>query len=237
MSKVLIISLVLNLFFISVSLVYINKRGGIKFLLSKFEPQKLEIHPNYFNQTNLFDTLSSKNQGGLVFLGDSITAGNQWSEFFPNELVKNRGISSDTAYRIVKRLDSVVDIKPKKLFIMAGINDLIEEKSVDDIISSFKEIINTTKTESPNTVIFIQSVLPLNKVKFNPTIVTKNQIEELNKKLEQLAKSNDVTYVNLYPLFLDTNNQLDEKYTFDGIHINGKGYLVWVNAIKKFVSE
>ncbi|HEY9822136.1 MAG TPA: G-D-S-L family lipolytic protein, partial [Candidatus Sericytochromatia bacterium] len=33
------------------------------------------------------------------------------------------------------------------------------------------------------------------------------------------------------------NNELDEQYTTDGLHLNGKGYLVWKEVIEKDVVD
>lgn len=249
--RILVISVVLNLLLLFASIyLYGEKEKALssvgnkeKVAASKVNNEPVEaqstevyVHPNYYNQTNLYEVLQDS-QGGIVFFGDSITAGNQWGEFFPGKTIKNRGIGSEPAYRMVERLNSVVNIHPEKFFIMAGINDLSEGRTVDEVVESFSSILNTMSQQSPDTKVFIQSVLPVNKLKFNPTIATNEQIASLNSKLAELSKEYNATFINLYPLFLDGNQQLNEKYTFDGLHVNGEGYAIWINQIKELVEQ
>ena len=41
-------------------------------------------------------------------------------------------------------------------------------------------------------------------------------------------------YINVHD-DLETNGVLDSALTFDGIHLNWKGYKIWKNKISKFV--
>ncbi|MEY4503904.1 MAG: hypothetical protein RL154_196, partial [Pseudomonadota bacterium] len=34
---------------------------------------------------------------------------------------------------------------------------------------------------------------------------------------------------------LSENKMLKQEYTFDGVHLNTKGYIVWMSAIKSYV--
>jgi lysophospholipase L1-like esterase len=94
-------------------------------------------------------------------------------------------------------------------------------------LKSFQD--KTSKTE-----VFVQSILPLNNQK-RPNNGTNNKIIELNAQLKNLAQEFSFHYIDLFSAFLDENNQLDARYTIDGIHLNGQGYLVWKGLIEKDV--
>lgn len=72
---------------------------------------------------SLFELLPIRSSD-IVFLGNSLTDGCEWSELFDNRHIRNRGISSDRACELAERLDPIVEGHPKRLFLMIGINDL-----------------------------------------------------------------------------------------------------------------
>jgi lysophospholipase L1-like esterase len=117
---------------------------------------------------------------------------------------------------------------------MIGINDLNQGRSVDEIFNNYKIILNSFHKKSSKTEVFVQSILPLNNQKF-PNGGVNNKIIELNARLKDLAQEFSFQYIDLYSSFLDGNNQLDERYTIDGIHLNGQGYLVWKGIIEQDV--
>ena len=61
-------------------------------------------------------------------------------------------------------------------------------------------------------------------------------IDELNGELTKLENEN-IKYINIYDSLKTDDNQLNEKYTYDGIHLNGTGYQIWINLISKYVKE
>ena len=55
-----------------------------------------------------------------------------------------------------------------------------------------------------------------------------------NRALKEVARRQGVTWIDLYPLFVDDNGRLKAEYTNDGLHLMGPAYLVWRDAIKKY---
>ena len=55
-----------------------------------------------------------------------------------------------------------------------------------------------------------------------------------NRAMEEVCKRQGVTWINLYPLFVDKNGKLREDLTNDGLHLLGPGYLIWRDAIWKY---
>ena len=50
--------------------------------------------------------------------------------------------------------------------------------------------------------------------------------------LEALCDEKGVTYLNVWGALADHDGKLDKRYTNDGLHLTGQGYLVWRDAIK-----
>lgn len=194
-------------------------------------PEKFSDH--YIDRVTTFRNLRSNN-GEIVFLGDSLIEICEWSELFNNPSIKNRGISGDTTYGVLNRLEEITIVKPSKIFMMLGINDIGKCRTTQSIIEDYEKILNKIKENSPNTKVYVHSVLPINKEKFT-THTKVEEILDLNNSLNKLCVKLKVEYINLYPLFVVADNKLNPQYTTAGIHLNGDGYLIWKEAIKRFV--
>lgn len=193
-------------------------------------PEKYSDH--YIDRVTTFRNLRNT-KGEIIFLGDSLIDICEWNELFQNPLIKNRGISGDTTYGVLNRLEEITEAKPSKVFIMLGINDIGKCRPTQNIIEDYEKILNKIKTDSPSTKIYVHSVLPINKDKF----ITHTKVEEIldfNNALSKLSDKVQVQYIDLYPLFVTSDNKLNPKYTTAGIHLNGDGYLIWKEAIKDY---
>ena len=73
-------------------------------------------------------------QVDVVMIGDSITQNAIWSEIFPNIKIANRGLVGDTTEDILKRMDTILSVQPKKALIMVGTNDINIGFSINEII-------------------------------------------------------------------------------------------------------
>lgn len=208
-------------------------KTGIPYIINKAKSTLGPAKPNtfYSDRVSLFDELSEK-QNQIVLLGDSLTQYGEWSEI-TGVTVLNRGIFGDTTDGMLKRLAQVTIIKPSKLFILIGTNDLMQGKDVATVAQNYQQIVERVRKETPETKIFIQSVLPVNKDVLRSDITNENVIA-LNKQLQLIAEKTQSTYVDLYSLLL-VNNKLDPQCTHDGLHLSGKGYQVWEKEIEKYI--
>lgn len=237
----LAISLMLNFLILGASSLWVYRKGGTPYLTRKFPffiADKLKRKfmydtPFYWDKKTHFDTLQTSDSE-IIFLGDSLTDLCEWHELFKGFSIKNRGICGDTTEGILNRLDRIIEAKPKKLFILIGINDINQGRVVDDIFNSYKQIVESIKASSCKTKVLIQSLLPVNNQKF-PNCGVNDKVIALNAKLQELANEFSFQYIDLFSSFLDSNHQLDAQYTTDGIHLNGQGYLLWQKNIEKYV--
>jgi lysophospholipase L1-like esterase len=203
-----------------------------------------EIHENILEnhtyvERSVYFKQNPLKEGQIVFLGNSLTQGGKWNEYFPEQNPVNRGISGDNTLGMLGRLHEVIEGRPMKLFIMAGINDISLNRPNDMIINGIKSIIYQVKEGSPDTRIYVQSILPINKdvCKYKRMMGKEKKIEELNKLIRKFCESENITFINLYPHFLGGKRLMDAKYTSDGLHLNEEGYAVWVSRIEDYVNN
>ena len=132
------------------------KKTLLFFLLTSLFVTNLFADVPFRNQRRDMFRLLPINQNSIVFLGNSITQGNEWAEAFGNNpLVVNRGISGNTSAEVMNNLDFVVGGKPAKIFLLIGINDNADPAVV---VPNIRRIIEIVQRESPATQLFIQSI-------------------------------------------------------------------------------
>ena len=180
----------------------------------------ISMHNHYLMRKAQFDTDHARYD--IAMLGDSITEGTDWGVLFPALLIANRGIGGDTTEGMLNRLDSVVGVAPRKVFLMAGINDIvIANRPVPEIFDRYRGIVETLRKARIQVV--VQSTL-LTGPAFAPS--TNVAVRDLNSRLQAYCTSGACTYVDLNPILAPTGT-LDLRYSTDHLHVNALGYQVW----------
>ncbi|MCK7558376.1 GDSL-type esterase/lipase family protein [Chitinophaga sedimenti] len=188
----------------------------------------------YQGRMEIFRTLPMQ-KGTIVFLGNSITERAQWNELLPGKAIVNRGIGGDNSFGVLARLDTILLSKPSKIFPDIGINDIGRGLPVTVIANNYERILRRVKELSPKTKVFAQSVLPMNDAVLKAEYLKNKKaiIVELNVHIKKLAVQYGATYVDLHnDVFADTNGDLKQPLTVDGIHLAPKAYVLWVDYLK-----
>ncbi|MCP3929019.1 MAG: G-D-S-L family lipolytic protein [Bacteroidetes bacterium] len=229
---ILIISLLINVLLIAGWVFLVNSLGGVKYMWYKV--QNRGMTGMYEHRKTHFEMLPEK-ENTIVFLGNSLTAECEWSEFFPGIPVQNRGISGDLSSGVLERLDPILFQQPEKIFLMIGINDLLFV-SPEHIADNYRKIIKNILRQSPHTKLFLQSVLPVNNSVRNVGI-SNQDILRLNTFIRTLSEEFKLEYIDLHKLLANEEGELQARFTVDGLHINGNAYLIWKKAIDSLVSD
>lgn len=182
-------------------------------------------HDNRLSLFNITNTSPS-----IVMLGDSLTAYCEWKELFNDINIVNRGICGDDTYRIYGRIEEVIRLSPKKVFIMTGVNDFMNGNKPEQSFYYIKEIIKKLKNKKIQPV--VQSVLNV-RCDGNYAYINDN-INKLNNMLKLYCKVNNITYIDINSV-LSRNGCLKHELSNDGVHINGEGYRLWATAISNYI--
>jgi lysophospholipase L1-like esterase len=176
----------------------------------------------------------------VVFMGNSITEG--WSffnkKFFIENPFVNRGISGQTTPQMLIRFKSdVVNLSPKSVVILAGINDIAGNTGPISIENSAENIISMAEIALANNIsVFICSTLPALDFPWSPGLNPPSKVIKLNKILKDYCKKNNLKYVDYYSFMSDENGGLKvPEYTSadDLVHPNKAGYNVMEKIILK----
>lgn len=208
--------------------VYIIHKGGVKYIRAQFQKSHLTANKLFQAQKTLFD-IYIPDSSNILFVGNSIIRNCEWSELLPNPRIKNRGVDGIELKDILIEMDNITRAKAKKVFLLSGTNELKNLQKVDEIIFEYGQVVSALKNK---TKLYILSCPPVNN-ELCGNIIDNNDIIGLNNRLENLCSTNKIIYIDIYSLLKDKNNQLDNSYTFDGIHLNAKGYLAIKNIIAR----
>jgi len=190
---------------------------------------KVTYKMSYENRQSIFNIMP-EDTSAIYFIGNSIIAGIEWNELFNNIHIKNRGIGGDLTNGVLSRINEIAIARPQKVFLLIGINDLLQKIEHKNIIDNYKRILEIIQSKSPNTKIYLQSIMPVNSKG-----VKSDDIIKVNKELNRLCTDINCNYIDLFSLFKNEKNELKEEYSFDGVHINGKGYEIWEYKIRQYL--
>lgn len=192
----------------------------------------------YYQRASLFAELPV-DTCDIVFLGDSQTHGCEWHELFGMPNIKNRGINGDVIPGFLERVDPILDGHPKKLFILGGANDLSHNLTADSVAQEMAQLVDYVIMRSPQTKIYVQTMLPINNSFGRYKTMTGKEpiIREYNALLPAMAAEKGFTLIDAYTHFADEDGNLPTKYTNDGLHVMGPGYIHWRELLLPYVLE
>lgn len=170
----------------------------------------------------------------IVFFGDSITRGGQWTDAFPEENIVNLGISGDSIRGMTNRVDMVASVTPEKVFLLGGINSLTD-RNCGDIIEQYRALLENFKAAIPDADLFVQSVLPISMEK-EKDCADNDVIAAFNEELEKLASEYGATYIDIHGLYT-LNGSMNPELTKDGIHLKPEAYNLWYETISAYVKQ
>ena len=177
----------------------------------------------------------------VIFYGNSITDFwiNVMPEFFEGKSYIDRGISGQTTPQMLVRFrQDVINLKPKVVVILAGINDINGNtgpstlEMIEDNIQSMAEL-----AKANNIKIVIASVLPCDSIYVRPDLHPAERVLQLNVWLKKYASENQCFYLDYFPGLANEKNGLKEEYTDDGIHPNKAGYEVMAPLADEAVKQ
>lgn len=192
---------------------------------------------HYYNRFLQFMDEPAITGKDIIMLGNSLTEGGKdWAQRLDNKNVRNRGISGDNVIGVYDRLHQILPGHPAKLFLLIGVNDISQDSTTNGIISNISMVVDRIRKESPDTKLYLQSLLPINESfgHWKKLEGKSAMIPEINAGLEALAREKGATFVNIFPLFTaKETNVLRPELTGDGLHLNEDGYKIWAKALKK----
>ncbi|WP_405266494.1 GDSL-type esterase/lipase family protein [Cellulophaga sp. Ld12] len=173
--------------------------------------------------------LPDEHEQRVVFMGNSITQG--WIDYGNPNLFKentfiNRGISGQTTPQMLLRFrQDVINLKPKAVVILAGINDIAGNTGPSTLKMIQNNFVSMVELAHANQIkVIISSILPANKFAWKPGINPADSVIEMNTFLKAYATANDCYYLDYYAVLVDDEKGMKDIYSEDGVHPTVIGY-------------
>lgn len=173
------------------------------------------------------DNAALKSRPDLLLYGDSITEG--WVRLAPDlfgSRVIGRGISGQTTAQMLVRFETdVIALKPRRVQIMAGTNDVAGNQgptSQQGWANNIKAMVELARANGIEPV--LASIPPANRFGWKPGMKPAARIVALNDWLRGYAKQQGLVYVDYYAVLTDGSGALKPEYGDDGVHPNAAGY-------------
>lgn len=160
-----------------------------------------------------------------VMVGDSITADGPWGKGSkPTERVGNHGIWGDSTFDLLRRIDVTERLRPRAVFLMIGVNDIIRGQ-LQELPERAKIIID--RLSSVSEMVYVQSILLTSGL----TSVHNREILQVNEILEKMCSAvSNCRYLDINKV-LSEDGALAPEYSTDGLHLTKGAYERWMAEI------
>ncbi|HEY0260483.1 MAG TPA: GDSL-type esterase/lipase family protein [Lacisediminihabitans sp.] len=169
--------------------------------------------------------MTDKADKTVLFLGDSITAGGDWSAWFPDVNTLNFGVPGSTSEDVLARLDTVVAADPDEIVLLIGTNDLGLRRSVESLVRTVQTILVDLRRELPGARLLLQSIMPRGRE-------FADRIREANIHLRQFSSTVHAQFLDLWPAMALEDGELNPAFSDDRLHLNEAGYQAWLAELR-----
>ena len=181
---------------------------------------------------------------GLLFIGDSITAGwtrapEVWKEYYDKYQPANFGIGGDQTQHVIWRIENgeLNGIHPKVVVLMLGTNNT-GANTADEIAAADKKIVQMIRAKIPETKVLLLAIFPRGPRKDKEGKITDDGVSRMsiiraaNAQLAKLDDGKNVRFLDIGPKFLDADGKIPDSIMPDQLHPNVEGYKIWAAAMQ-----
>ncbi len=169
----------------------------------------------------------------VVFFGNSITCGSSFHDYFPSTSIVNLGYPGDNLDGMMLRVNQIRAVNPKKIFVMAGINGL-NFQALEVFEEKYKRLVKSIKESNPSTIVYLQSILPVNNSMAKKIICSNDKIKDANIIIRNIANKNECIYLDIHHLYVK-DGEMNAQLSRDGVHLLPQSYKAWADFLKPYI--
>lgn len=201
----------------------------------------------YFENTILKETpdMGQNYIDETIFYGDSIT----FNFFYYGQLSEKNvwamsSLTPENAHfwkvpfykygESITLIEGLKKYKPKRVIITLGAN-AVAVTTKDFFIKKYEELIKKAKEASPETIIIVQSIFPVDNRYSSNNNLNNTRINNYNYYLAEMCERQGVYFLDTSKVLKDSSGNLNKNYCYasDGIHLLSKGNIEVINYIRK----
>lgn len=186
--------------------------------------------PSSFEDEAYFESLNTLYEDmplysdNIVMVGDDFIFEGNWSEFYADTTVKNRGIKYDCTEHVLYRIDKIAATKPAKIFVSAGYNDIITGRKTKTAEDNVKAIFQRIAAISPETECYYMNVC------FNA-----GESGIFNEDVRAFAAEVGFEYIDVAAA-LESGLESGEFGSLAG-KLNGAGYMALAECLEPYIGK
>lgn len=190
---------------------------------------------------------------GVLFLGDSITAGwtkapHVWEHYYGKFQPANFGIGGDQTQHVIWRIENgeLDGLRPKVVVLMLGTNNT-GAHNAQEIVAADKKIVSMIRSKIPETKVLLLAIFPRGPRKNAEGVVTDAVAADAKRRMEiitaantELAKLDDgknVRFLDINAKFLCDDGRIPSIIMPDQLHPNAAGYQLWADAMQPLLTQ
>ncbi|MGD7043183.1 SGNH/GDSL hydrolase family protein [Jeotgalibacillus proteolyticus] len=200
-------------------------------------------YETFGTEHTVFEDLLSGGRATIVFLGDSTTEQNDYTNGLPGHVeiisskfhelfgfdvkVRNAGVSGNDLLAMQERVrNDVLRFSPELVVVNSSLNDVVNEVSLNQFRQNYQTLIDSIKDGSDAKII-----LRTSNYTMSPEI--NEQLENgYNDAIKEIAKDNDLGFIDLYSYYKDqAENSSIDQLNFNHFHPNETGQELIANSV------
>lgn len=179
------------------------------------------------------DSLTRPPEKPILFIGSSsFTKWTTVSTDFPGRRILNRAFGGSSLPHLIQYADDVIfKYDPRQIFIYCGENDLTGGPGItaDSVLQRFQRLMSLIRSRLPRVPVVFLSLKP------SPSREALLQVmREANRLIEaRIRKMRHTRFLDVHNPMLNADGSMKpEIYVSDRLHMNRKGYEIWMPIIQ-----
>ena len=188
-----------------------------------------------------FSEFAAKGDVDLIFDGDSIISGAQWSETWKKTFAAyrstNMGIGGDRTQNLLWRLENgeIGALKPKVVVVLIGTNNIFTTpRDVEDTARGIIAVAKKLNTAYPAAKILVLGVFPRDE---QPSSLIRAKIKKINATVAAMDDGKAIFVRDIGDVFLEPDGTLPRTVSPDQIHLTEEGVRRWTEAMGPIVKQ
>ena len=196
-------SLILNLTFVGLIYKYEHKshwlQRQIESKILNIEKDEFVDRPDFWCIQGWNNTVKKLDiKCDVLFFGHSQIAMSDFRKYFPEINIVNSGYPGDNVEGMRLRVEQIEALKPKKIFLMCGVNSLWMNDDV--FMAKYDLLINDIQTASPESQLYIFNILPECDGSAGSVSIN-GKISHRNDMLAEYAKVKCLQLIDLHQVY------------------------------------
>jgi lysophospholipase L1-like esterase len=182
------------------------------------------------------DSLHFPPANAILFVGSSsFTKWKTVQDDFPGYTIINRGFGGSSLPDVIRYANEIIiPYRPKQIVIYCGENDLAASDTVSaqTVFNRFQQLFQLIRAKFPRVPVAFISLKPSpSRAHLFPKMLVANTLIK-----EFMRKKSNAVFIDVYHKMLQPDGQpMDYLFVEDKLHMNEKGYAIWIKVIQPYL--